>query len=66
MDKLNEIISKAEAELGDVSLYEAENKKRLTEVLATQASAKSEIEDVEMEWMDLQEQIEEKENASQL
>ncbi|MGF1903745.1 ABC transporter ATP-binding protein [Aliivibrio salmonicida] len=64
MDALNYTISKAEEELGDVSLYEAENKKRLTEVLATQASAKSELEDVEMEWMDLQEQIEEKENEA--
>ena len=66
MDKLNEALSQSEEELGDVSLYEAENKKRLTEVLAIQASAKSELEEVEMEWMDLQEQIEEKENASQL
>lgn len=64
MDKLNEALSQAEEELGDVSLYEAENKKRLTEVLAIQASAKSELEEVEMEWMDLQEQIEEKENAA--
>lgn len=64
MDKLNEALSQAEEELGDVSLYEAENKKRLTEVLAIQAAAKSELEEVEIEWMDLQEQIEEKENAA--
>ncbi|MGL6261286.1 ABC transporter ATP-binding protein [Vibrio sp. WXL103] len=61
MDKLGETVSLAEQQLLDNSLYEAENKPKLNKVLAEQASAKSELEEVELEWMDLQEQLEQME-----
>ncbi|PMH46301.1 ABC transporter ATP-binding protein [Vibrio sp. 10N.286.49.B3] len=58
MDKLTESLSVAEQQLSDTSLYEAENKAKLTEVLALQASSKSALEDIEMEWMSEQENLE--------
>ena len=61
MDKLNTIISKAEEQLSDSSLYESENKAKLTEILAVQANSKSELEEVEMDWMAEQETLEEME-----
>lgn len=61
MDKLGETVSLAEQQLLDNSLYEAENKSKLNKVLAEQASAKSALEEVELEWMDLQEQLEQME-----
>jgi ATP-binding cassette subfamily F protein 3 len=61
MDKLNAIVAEAEEQLSDSSLYDAENKAKLTQVLATQASAKSEFEEIEMDWMAEQEVLEEME-----
>ncbi|MBJ6947337.1 ABC transporter ATP-binding protein [Vibrio cholerae] len=59
LDKLNHVVSEMEAQLSDTSLYEAQNKATLTEVLAKQAAAKSELEQVELEWMAEQETLEE-------
>ncbi|MEZ8968578.1 ABC transporter ATP-binding protein [Vibrio breoganii] len=59
MDKLNSVLELCEEQLGDTELYQAENKSKLTQVLGQQASAKSELEDVEMEWMTEQESLEE-------
>ncbi|ANS84276.1 putative ABC transporter ATP-binding protein [Vibrio scophthalmi] len=61
MDKLGQVIAQAEEQLSDNSLYDAENKAKLTQVLAQQASGKSELEETEMEWMALQEELEEME-----
>ncbi|MGF1721611.1 ABC transporter ATP-binding protein [Vibrio kyushuensis] len=61
MDKFSEAISQAEEQLSDTSLYEAENKAKLTEVLALQATSKSKLEEVEMEWMAEQEALEQME-----
>ncbi|PKF80546.1 ABC transporter ATP-binding protein [Vibrio sp. vnigr-6D03] len=61
MDKLGQILSDTETQLGDTDLYQAENKAKLNEVLAQQASAKSELEDIEMEWMAEQEALEQME-----
>lgn len=58
IEKLSQIISEAEAELSDPSIYNAENKVRLAEQLKRQGDAKSELDDVEMDWMDRQEQLE--------
>ncbi|MGO2418793.1 MAG: ABC transporter ATP-binding protein [Vibrio casei] len=58
MDTLGTELADAEQQLSDVSLYQDENKAKLTEVLAIQASRKSQLEDVEMEWMALQEELE--------
>ncbi len=61
MDKLGEALAKAEEQLSDNSLYEAENKAKLNEVLALQASSKADLEEVEMEWMSAQETLEQME-----
>jgi ATP-binding cassette subfamily F protein 3 len=58
MERCNEQLAKLESELSDTTLYEAENKKRLTEVLNSQASYKAELEEAEMLWLDAQEQLE--------
>ncbi|MGO2324309.1 ABC transporter ATP-binding protein [Vibrio casei] len=58
MDTLGTELADAEQQLSDVSLYQDENKAKLTEVLAIQASRKSQLEDVEMEWIALQEELE--------
>ncbi|MDB1122796.1 ABC transporter ATP-binding protein [Vibrio algarum] len=61
MDKLGVILSEAEQELLDTSLYQAENKAKLNKVLALQATSKSELEETELEWMTIQESLEEME-----
>ncbi|MBD1557364.1 ABC transporter ATP-binding protein [Vibrio sp. S9_S30] len=61
MDKLGQILSDTEAQLGNTDLYQTENKAKLNEVLAQQASAKSELENIEMEWMAEQEALEQME-----
>ncbi|UPQ87782.1 ABC transporter ATP-binding protein [Vibrio sinaloensis] len=61
MDKLGVALEQAELQLSDNSLYHAENKAKLNEVLATQADSKSALEEVEMEWMAVQEQLEQME-----
>ncbi len=58
MDKLGQILSNTELLLSDTQLYQAENKAKLNEVLSKQASAKSELENIEMEWMAEQETLE--------
>ncbi|WP_367971175.1 ABC transporter ATP-binding protein [Vibrio scophthalmi] len=58
MDRLGQVIAQAEEQLSDNSLYDAENKAKLTQVLAQQASGKSELEETEMDWMALQEELE--------
>lgn len=61
MDRLTTILAQAELTLSDTSLYEAENKAKLTEVIATQANSKSELEQIESEWMTEQENLEQME-----
>lgn len=61
MDKLNTALAEAEQQLADSSLYEAENKAKLTQVLALQASSKSNLDEIEMEWMSEQESLEQME-----
>jgi ATP-binding cassette subfamily F protein 3 len=61
MDTLGATLSETELQLSDTSLYQAENKAKLNQVIAIQAAAKSELEEVELEWMSLQETLEEME-----
>ena len=61
MDKLGVALAEAETQLSDNSLYQAENKAKLNQVLAIQANSKSALEEVEMEWMAIQEQLEQME-----
>lgn len=65
-DKLEKEIAKwqsslddIEAQLNDTDLYQAENKNTLTDLLKQQAQLKDAIEENEMVWLDLSEQIEE-------
>ena len=57
--KWQQSLEQVEAELADSEIYQSENKKRLTELLKQQAGLKQDIEAAEVEWMDLEEQIEE-------
>jgi ATP-binding cassette subfamily F protein 3 len=52
-------LSKIEAALADSEIYQAEHKSRLTELIKLQAKLKQDIEEHEMQWLDLEEQIEE-------
>ncbi|MBE1275928.1 ABC transporter ATP-binding protein [Enterovibrio baiacu] len=65
LEHFSETIAEAESALSEASIYEAANKDKLTDVLRKQAEAKSSLEEVELEWMELQEQLEEMEAAFQ-
>ncbi|KAE8176906.1 ABC transporter ATP-binding protein [Photobacterium carnosum] len=62
MDKLNEIITAAETALSDSTIYDPENKAQMNQQLKLQGDAKSDLEDIEVAWMELQEQLEEMES----
>ncbi|MCP4957237.1 ABC transporter ATP-binding protein [Photobacterium aquimaris] len=62
MDKLNDIITAAETALSDSTIYEPENKAQMNEQLKLQGNAKADLEDIEVAWMELQEQLEEMES----
>ncbi|WP_426358752.1 ATP-binding cassette domain-containing protein [Pseudocolwellia sp. HL-MZ19] len=64
-DKFEKLIAKYQVELDEVEsvladpdIYQAEHKARLSELIMKQAKLKSDIEENEMEWLDLEEQIE--------
>ncbi|NQZ80477.1 MAG: ATP-binding cassette domain-containing protein [Colwellia sp.] len=52
-------LESVEKVLGDSDIYQAEHKVRLTELLKQQATLKAKIEESEMQWLDIEEQIEE-------
>ncbi|ALO33592.1 ABC transporter ATP-binding protein [Colwellia sp. MT41] len=54
-----EELTKVEALLSDSDIYQAERKVELTDLLKKQARLKNDIEDNEMEWLEVAEQIEE-------
>jgi ATP-binding cassette subfamily F protein 3 len=58
MEKLQTILAESENQLADTTLYEAVRKADLQKVLQQQGDAKSELEDVEMQWMELSEEME--------
>jgi ATP-binding cassette subfamily F protein 3 len=58
METYSERLSEIENQLGDSTLYEQENKKRLTDLLKEQGEIKGSLEEVELLWIDAQEQIE--------
>ena len=64
-DKFEKLVAKYQVELDEVEsvladpdIYQAEHKARLTELIKKQAKLKSDIEENEMQWLDLEEQIE--------
>ncbi|UJF19209.1 ABC transporter ATP-binding protein [Vibrio sp. SS-MA-C1-2] len=67
LDKLIEkeaaALIEIEAMLADSDIYQAENKAQLTTALAKQIEIKSALEESEMEWLDLHDELEEKEQA---
>lgn len=58
LDEYSSQLQQHEHLLSDPTLYQAENKDKLTELLREQSSAKTSLEEVEIEWMELQEQLE--------
>ncbi|WP_440877613.1 ATP-binding cassette domain-containing protein [Thalassotalea sp. PLHSN55] len=59
MHKWQSELEQVETTLGDSEIYQAEHKAKLTELLKVQAKLKGDIEEVEMQWLELEEQIEE-------
>ncbi len=55
---LEQKITTIEIELADTSLYEAQNKTKLKEILALQAKLKQDLESQEIEWMEVSETLE--------
>lgn len=58
MEQLSEKLAAIEAKMADTGLYEASRKADLNELLQQQAKLKNELEEVEMQWMELTEQLE--------
>ncbi len=58
LEKASEKLNQLETLLASSEIYEAENKAQLTETLAKQIEAKKAVEEIEMEWLDCQEQLE--------
>lgn len=64
VDKLNKQMEKWQAELDEVEailadgdIYQSDDKARLSELLKTQAKLSSQLEEAEMEWLSLEEEI---------
>ena len=60
-EKMNKHASKTcgvENQLADSELYSAENKEKLTALLAQQVEVKKALEEVEMDWLAAQEELE--------
>lgn len=58
MDKLSGELKEIEAQLADTSIYETSKKEQLNQLLLTQSKLKAELEEYEMQWLDIQAQIE--------
>lgn len=59
LEKLTACLNDLEAALASSEIYEAENKAKLTDTLAQQVATKKQLDEVEMEWLALQEELEE-------
>jgi len=57
--KASDRLSELEEMLADASLYDADNKPKLTQVLNERTKLTQGLEESEMEWLEVQEQIEE-------
>ncbi|QIQ20602.1 ABC transporter ATP-binding protein [Zophobihabitans entericus] len=58
MAKLNQTLSDFEKKLGDSELYDVSRKEELTALLLQQSQLKTELEDVEYAWFEVQQQLE--------
>lgn len=59
MNKFSSEFASIENQLADAELYNAENKEKLTALLAQQVDVKKALDDVETKWMTAQEELEE-------
>ena len=59
MEKHSVVLAELETQLSDTTIYEQAKKAELADCLKKQIEHKSALEEVEMEWMELQEQLEE-------
>ncbi|MDG6897915.1 ABC transporter ATP-binding protein [Actinobacillus delphinicola] len=59
MEKFQAQLTDMENQLADPAMYEAENKTKLTTLIQEQVACKAQLEEVELEWFELQEKIEE-------
>ncbi|WP_148861460.1 ATP-binding cassette domain-containing protein [Marinobacter fonticola] len=62
MAELQARLGQLEETLGDAGLYEAGRKDELKQALGAQAQTQSELDDVEMEWLDISETLEQMES----
>ena len=60
---LTNTLQELEQQLTDPDLYQAQNKSRLQPLLMQQAKLRSELEDVELAWLDAQQELEDKQEA---
>lgn len=58
LEKATEKLNKLEAMLAESEIYEAKNKAKLTDTLAKQLEAKRQVEEIEMQWLEAQEELE--------
>ena len=58
LEKATVMLNELEELLATSEIYEAENKAQLTETLANQISAKQKVEEIELEWLEMQEALE--------
>lgn len=58
LEKFGTLLSELEQALAEPEIYEAENKAKLSDTLAKQVETKKKLEEIEMEWLDIQEQLE--------
>lgn len=63
MGELQAQLKQLEETLGDAGLYEAARKDELKRALGQQAQARSELDEIEMEWLEISEALEEMESA---
>ncbi|MCX8617570.1 ABC transporter ATP-binding protein [Gilliamella sp. B2923] len=63
LERLSKQLKLIEEQLADPSIYEADKKSELTQLLLQQSQLKGEQEESELTWLDLQQQIEEFESA---
>ncbi|GAA0854956.1 ABC transporter ATP-binding protein [Aliiglaciecola litoralis] len=60
MQRLTQSLAKIDAELADPEIYTEQNKSKMKQLLVDQGKVKSELEEIEMQWLDAQEQLETK------
>jgi len=59
MEKLQTQLDNIEEKMSDTDLYSDSRKDELQKLLTQQGDLKSQLEEIEMEWMELTEQLEE-------